>query len=63
MQYSESEAAYLLGISVEQLRLLVNAKIFHGEAATGPIGTIRASDLALLRILNGMFPQAKTVVH
>jgi hypothetical protein len=49
-QYTEREAAYLLGIPVEQLRLLVRAHVTQGDEV--PLDAIYyAADLVLLRFL------------
>ena len=55
-QYSELEAAHLLGISVEQLRNLVRAHIVKDEEATGPAvpSSYQKSDLVVLRVLARM---------
>ena len=55
-QYSEDEAAFLLGVSIDQLRSLVRDHIVKDDVtpAATPIQGFHRSDLALLRILVGM---------
>lgn len=53
IQYSEAEAAQMLGISVEQLRSLVLRHIVHGEEVPTQT-TFQAADLLVLRILSGL---------
>jgi hypothetical protein len=58
IQYSEYEAANMLGVSVDRLRSLVRDHIVkdgHADAAAVP--TYHPSDLVLLRILAGMSRQ------
>jgi hypothetical protein len=58
-QYSETEAAQLLGISVEELRTLVKAHIVNEEEpGNGAVTVFQSSDLLVLRILAGMSGQA-----
>ncbi len=56
IQYSEVEAAALLGISVERLRTLVQDHIVKEDGAGGMVidPTFQPSDLLVLRILAGM---------
>lgn len=55
MQFSEPEAARMLGLSIEQLRSLVRDYIVKDEEAETPaMATYRQSDLVLLRILARM---------
>ena len=56
IQYSEDEAASLLGVSIDQLRCLVREHIIKDEAASTatPIPSLHRSDLVVLRILVGM---------
>jgi len=51
--YNEGEAAQALGISLEQLRVLVKRHIVDAEddMANLPITTFQPSDLLLLRLL------------
>ena len=53
LQYSESEAAEILGITVEQLRSLVKSHIVKDESdsAAVSVSSFHATDLVLLRIL------------
>ena len=55
VQYSETEAAALLGISVEHLRDLVRRHIVkdEGESSNLANAIFQASDLLVLRILAG----------
>jgi hypothetical protein len=53
VQYSEIEAAEILGVTVEQLRSIVKNHIVKDDS-DGPqisVPTFQASDLVLLRIL------------
>jgi hypothetical protein len=52
-QYTEAEAAEVLGISVERLRNLVQDHILHGEeeASVLPHASYQPSDLLVLRFL------------
>ena len=53
-QYSESEAAAELGVSIDQLRSLIQRHIVEGEepdTRTLPLASFQPSDLVLLRIL------------
>jgi DNA-binding transcriptional MerR regulator len=52
-QYTESEAAEVLGISVEKLRSLVREHILNGEEESGvlPYASYQPSDLLVLRFL------------
>ncbi len=56
VQYTETEAAALLGISVERLRDLVRRHIIKEEADPSALAyaTFQPSDLLVLRILAGM---------
>ena len=55
-QYSEHEAAHMLGVSVDELRKLVRAYIVKDEEATGPAvpSSYQKSDLVVLRVLARM---------
>jgi hypothetical protein len=55
-QYSETEAAEELGISIEQLRGMIrNHVIDRDEDLTNvPATTFQPSDLLILRLLSGM---------
>jgi DNA-binding transcriptional MerR regulator len=51
-QYTEAEAAQHLGISVEQLRVLVQRHIVTPEDEPGAmVSSFQPSDLVLLRVL------------
>lgn len=54
-QYSETEAAEKLGISVAQLRAMIRAHVIdRDEDLTNvPVMTFQASDLVILRLLSG----------
>lgn len=54
-QFSEDEAAMLLGVSVDQLRTLVQHQILQGDGAGDPESsrlTFSRSDLVVLRVLS-----------
>ena len=55
-QYSETEAAEELGISVAQLRTMIRSHVVdRDEDLTNvPQTTFQASDLVILRLLTGM---------
>lgn len=54
IQYSETEAAETLGVSVEELRALVRDHIAAGEeSGNGALMLFHSSDLLVLRILGG----------
>jgi hypothetical protein len=54
-QYSETEAAEELGISVEQLRTMIRSHVVdRDEDLTNvPVTTFQPSDLLILRLLSG----------
>jgi hypothetical protein len=54
-QYSESEAAEELGISVEQLRTMIRSHVVDREEDVSniPVTTFQPSDLLVLRLLTG----------
>jgi len=54
-QYSESEAAEELGVSVEQLRHMIRSHVVdRDEDLTNvPVTTFQPSDLLILRLLTG----------
>ena len=55
IEYSEHEAATMLGVSIDQLRSMIRNHIVKDEAAGAPhMSTFQASDLVVLRILAGM---------
>jgi hypothetical protein len=55
-QYTETEAAVALGISVEELRALIRSHIVKNDEELGPnfVATFNASDIVLLRLLAGV---------
>ena len=51
-EFTETEAAHALEISVEHLRMLVKQHVMYGETdGDGSVPTYRQTDLVLLRIL------------
>ncbi len=54
-QYSESEAAEELGISVEQLRTMIRSHVVDRDEDLNnvPVTTFQPSDLLVLRLLSG----------
>jgi hypothetical protein len=54
-QYSETEAAEELGISVAQLRTMIRSHVVeHDDDLTNvPVTTFQPSDLLILRLLSG----------
>jgi hypothetical protein len=59
-QYSETEAAEELGISVEQLRSMIRNHVVDRDEDLNnvPVTTFQPSDLLVLRLLAGMPTQA-----
>ncbi|HEV8147969.1 MAG TPA: hypothetical protein VGP79_16385 [Bryobacteraceae bacterium] len=55
-QYSETEAAEELGISVEQLRRMIRSHVVDRDEDVHniPVHTFQPSDLLILRLLTGM---------
>ena len=55
-QYSEREAAEELGVSVEQLRLMIRSHIVDSDEDLNnvPIASFHPSDLLVLKILSGL---------
>jgi hypothetical protein len=55
-QYSESEAAEQLGISVAQLRTMIRSHVVDKDEDLNnvPVHTFQPSDLLILRLLTGM---------
>jgi hypothetical protein len=52
--YSEHEAADLLGVTIEQLRLLIKKHIVNDEdVPSNAVSSFQSSDLLILRILSG----------
>jgi hypothetical protein len=65
-QYTENEAAEFLGVSVEQLRTLVQKHILADEAAPAPgtgLTVYQRSDLLLLRLLRSQQVNAYQPPH
>ena len=62
--YSEAEAARVLGISVEQLRSLIRNHILEHEEDVPniPRASFHPSDLLLLRLLAGSNPETEPAV-
>lgn len=54
-QYSESEAAEELGVSVEQLRTMIRSHVVDRDEDLNnvPVTTFQPSDLLILRLLTG----------
>jgi DNA-binding transcriptional MerR regulator len=58
VQYSESDAAQILGVSIDQLRVLVkNHIVKEEEVGNGSVSIFQPADLLVLRILSGMSSQ------
>jgi DNA-binding transcriptional MerR regulator len=58
VQYSESDAAQILGVSIDQLRILVkNHIVKEEEVGNGSVSIFQPADLLVLRILSGMSSQ------
>ena len=55
-QYSETEAAEQLGISVGQLRTMIRSHVVDKDEDLNnvPVHTFQPSDLLILRLLTGM---------
>jgi hypothetical protein len=54
VEYSETEAAEMLGITVENLRALVRSHIVKDEDPSVTVESFHQSDLLLLRLLAGI---------
>ena len=55
VEYSEHEAAQMLGVTVEELRSLVRAHIVKDDESADPaVPTYHKSDLVVLRVLARM---------
>jgi hypothetical protein len=54
VEYSEVEAAEMLGITVENLRALVRSHIVKDEDPSVTVESFHQSDLLLLRLLGGI---------
>jgi hypothetical protein len=61
-QYSESEAAEELGISVEKLRTMIRSHVVDRDEDLNnvPVTTFQPSDLLVLRLLTGMPTNSST---
>jgi hypothetical protein len=59
-QYSETEAAEELGVSVEQLRSMIRSHVVdRDEDLTNvPVTTFQPSDLLILKLLSGKRPDS-----
>jgi DNA-binding transcriptional MerR regulator len=58
VQYSETDAANILGVSIDQLRTLVkNHIVKEEEVGSGTVSIFQPADLLVLRILSGMSSQ------
>lgn len=57
-QYSESEAAEELGISIDQLRTMIRSHVVDRDEDLNnvPVTTFQPSDLLVLRLLSGREP-------
>jgi hypothetical protein len=57
-QYSETEAAEELGVSVEQLRVMIRSHVVDRDEDLNnvPVTTFQPSDLLILRLLTGSQP-------
>jgi hypothetical protein len=63
-QFTEDEAAEFLGVSIEQLRTLVQKHILTGDEAGGTpadLAVYQRSDLLLLRLLRAQQPRLQTI--
>jgi hypothetical protein len=62
IQYSEYEAASMLGITIDRLRELVRDHIVKDSYSTAPeVPTYQPSDLVVLRVLSGLSRQPEVV--
>ena len=54
--YSETEAAEELGVSVEQLRVMIRSHVVERDEDLNnvPVTTFQPSDLLILRLLSGL---------
>jgi hypothetical protein len=61
-QYSETEAAEELGISVPQLRTMIRSHVVERDEDLNnvPVTTFQPSDLLILRLLTGMPTNARS---
>jgi hypothetical protein len=62
-QYSETEAAEELGISIEQLRRMIRSHVVDRDEDLNnvPVTTFQPSDLLILRLLTGMPTQSTSL--
>jgi hypothetical protein len=60
-QYSETEAAEELGISIAQLRIMIRSHVVERDEDLNnvPVTTFQPSDLLILRLLAGMPPSSR----
>lgn len=64
VQYSETDAAHILGVSVDQLRSLVKNHIVNEEGAVdSSVSVFQPADLLVLRILSGMETQGSAAAN
>jgi hypothetical protein len=61
-QYSETEAAEQLGISVMQLRTMIRSHVVDKDEDLNnvPVHTFQPSDLLILRLLTGMQTESES---
>jgi len=59
-QYSETEAAEELGVSVEQFRSMIRSHVIDRDEDLNnvPVTTFQPSDLLILKLLSGMPPSS-----
>ena len=59
-QYSEAEAAEELGVSIEQLRLMIRSHVVERDEdlTNVPVTTFQPSDLLILKLLSGKRPES-----
>ncbi len=62
-QYTETEAAEELGISITQLRSMIRSHVVERDEDLNnvPVHTFQASDLVILRLLTNMQRQQSSV--
>jgi hypothetical protein len=60
-QYSETEAAEELGISIAQLRTMIRSHVVERDEDLNnvPVTTFQPSDLLILRLLAGLPPSSR----
>ena len=61
-QYSETEAAEELGVSVEQLRKMIRSHVIDRDEDLNnvPVTTFQPSDLLVLKLLAGMVSEPRS---